>query len=970
MRMTSSVLLLAAISAISLAPHAPGAPQDGGRGYTAIKAGTIYLVEDGKVLTNGTILVKGDRIHSVGTDLTVPLDAKVVDYGPEAVIIPGMVAADSTYGSGRPSDRTAEPGLMAIDNFDFYATNAGALASGVTTVYLKPTDSRLIGGQGAVVKLAGASQARRTLKAPATVHGAIHSAAMATPGFWDVPVPATVDVGIGWAKEQLPKSPMGAIVALNELHEAAKGGAAADDFGPYASKALGELINGGHPWRITAQTEDEIRAILDFAKQSGVSLVIDGASQAGYLADEIAAAGVPVVYRLPFSPNSRGVDRGKGDDVRWPSYDVPSKLLKAGARVAISGSSTSDLLFAAAVASQGNLDSAAALRAITLTAAEIYGVADRVGSIHPGKDADFVVMSGPPIALGASPRATWVDGELAWSFETSGARARAKEDGRKIGSTVAIQVDELHLGDGRVLSPGQVVIKNGEIVSVTEGISSPPGATVVKGAAAMPGIIDALGHLGLEGSSKVPSLDTDLSNIVSPGDATDRRVAKAGITTVALAPRGTGGAGSPIMAYKPAADAFDGQVLADPAAVRLQWADSSHRKSGVAVRDLLKKAKGYKSKWDEYEAAMATWTPPPPEPPAEDEESEEEEDDEKDAKKDEDEGDDKKKKKKKKKKDEEEEVEPDPVTGIWLAEVERPPLADASRLRMQLSLTVEEGGGPITGNLRCAAVTDGLINVEGYYDAEELSVALKGLGSQGWVTLEATYKEAKLTGTLTVGASTIEVEIERTSRDFVTAKRAERRAEKKDEVKPPKGKPKAPRRDGKLEPLKSALEGGTTIIVNVERDDEIRECVELFESYGIKPVLYGASGAAGMAGELAGRVKGVLMSHTIRSAGLGTDSVNRYAMIQDAGVPIAFHSAAEEGAIDLPLMAMYAVANGMSPTGALRALTSDAAEMLSIADHVGTIEPGADGDILLLDGPPLAPGTRVVRVWVNGTEVK
>ena len=76
------------------------------------------------------------------------------------------------------------------------------------------------------------------------------------------------------------------------------------------------------------------------------------------------------------------------------------------------------------------------------------------------------------------------------------------------------------------------------------------------------------------------------------------------------------------------------------------------------------------------------------------------------------------------------------------------------------------------------------------------------------------------------------------------------------------------------------------------------------------------------------------------------------------------------GAVDLPLMAMYAISQGMSSGGAVRALTSDAAGMLGIDDRVGVLAPGRDGDILLLDGPPLAPGTSVQRVWVNGEEIR
>ena len=251
---------LAAACAAATAPLAlarvsasQGEPSSG-RGYVAVKAGTIHLVEEGKVLSHGALLLKGGRIQAVGTDLAVPPDARVVDYG-DAVIVPGLFAADSNLGTGMAAERTAEPGLRALDNFDFYSKNASALAAGVTTAYLKPTDLRLIGGEGAVVKLAGKDQEHRTLKAPAAVNGAIDANARNTQGFWEPPIPATSDVGLGYAVDQLPKSTMGAIVALEELLAAAQGKKPTEEYGPHAVKELKALLDQGLPWRITAQTE-------------------------------------------------------------------------------------------------------------------------------------------------------------------------------------------------------------------------------------------------------------------------------------------------------------------------------------------------------------------------------------------------------------------------------------------------------------------------------------------------------------------------------------------------------------------------------------------------------------------------------------------------------------------------------------------------------------------------------------------
>jgi hypothetical protein len=280
-------------------------------------------------------------------------------------------------------------------------------------------------------------------------------------------------------------------------------------------------------------------------------------------------------------------------------------------------------------------------------------------------------------------------------------------------------------------------------------------------------------------------------------------------------------------------------------------------------------------------------------------------------------------------------------------------------------------GKVVTGALRCAQVSEGLVALGGTF--EEGKLALAGLGSRGFVSLGGEPKEGKLEGKLAVGGAEIELKLERTTKDLDEARRPELRREKKPEEKEPKGKPRAPGTDAKLEPLRRAMHGEGAVVVDVDRAVEILDCVKAFEEAGIKPVLYGAGEAWKIADALRGRVAGVILTHQVLEVdprkGL-SEQRNRFAELALAGVPVAFHSAAEEGASDLPLIAAYAVAQGMSPEGALRALTHDAAAMLAIASRVGRLAQGMDGDVLLLDGPPLEPSTSVLRTWVNGEEVR
>ena len=607
--MLSSLLLSIAIG--SAPPTVEGS-------LVAIQAGTIHAVEGGRVIEGGgTLLIRDGKIVGLGTkDFEVPAGARVVDYGPDAVIIPGLVAVDSNLSGYSASDRTAEPGLSAADEFDTYGNYKSILATGVTTVYLAPARARLIGGHGAVVKLAGEPGKSRILADAASIHGSISADARSTQGYWEPPVPATVDVGMGVERPQLPRTTMGAIVALKELIALAAAPANSDEFGPYAGADLSKLIKAGARWRMTAETTSEIRALVDLFSENGLPLVLDGASQAGDLADWLATKKVPVVVYSNLTPNRPLSDRGKDESSQWPDFELASKLRKAGVTVAVAParySSVGDLRLNAGLARKGGMSSVDALAAITSSAARVLGVEARVGSLTSGKDADLVVLSGSPLESTSGVLATWVDGEVAYKSSETG--------------SVVLEVKDLYVGNGEILSPGQVLMENGRIVEVGRRVSHPVGCTVVRGIAAMPGMIDTMGHLGLEGSTKVPSTDFKLQSIVEPGDFADRRVAQAGVTTVVMTPRGTSNSGAPAMAYKPAGTDYEQMVIADPAALHLEWSDANRLKSGENVRGLLAKAVEYKKSWEEYEAAIAAWVPPAEEP----EEATEAKDDDKES---------------------------------------------------------------------------------------------------------------------------------------------------------------------------------------------------------------------------------------------------------------------------------------------------------------------------------------------------
>ncbi len=1027
--------LVAAALAAMLAVTGEARQVAGSKGVVAIQAGTIHTVSGDTITGGGTILVREGKIEAVGQEIEIPFGARVVDYGPDAVVVPGLIGANSNLGAGAPSPRSAAPDVRAIDNLDLYSS-AGlyAAAGGVTTVYTPPARGRLIAGQGAVVKLVGDDPEGRTLAASASVHGAISAEARTVPGFWEPPIPATVDVGMGQALLQLPRTTMGAILGLRELLALARGGAGEEQWGPTTGPVLAALIEAGTPWRIDAQSEAEIRALVRFFGAEELPLIIETGSDAvADFAEDLRAMGAKVVYEVAFQPETPPRDRPSPRVEPRPTYAAPAKLAAAGVPFALATfdeTSPRHLLFAAGVASRGGLAPDAALRAITLGAAEVLGVADRVGSIENGKDADFCVLTGEPFGGGAvatSVLATWTAGETAY-------------DAPESASTVVVSVDELHVGDGEVVAPGELLIADGKIVELGARVSRPRGARVVRGVAAMPGMIDARGHLGLAGARKTPSADFKLSKLVAPGDATDREVARAGVTTVMMAPRGESGAGSPVLAYRPAASTFEALVIEETAAVALNWKDSNRQKAGDNVRGVLDKAVEYDKKWREYHEAMKTWEPPAE--GAEDSKDAEEKDKAEEKKNGATENGEKKEEEDSKD-DDEGAADRDPLTGVWKAKLPEPPTSTAasaaekaaseeveakdddakdddakdddakdddakdekdaqeekgddagatsdgkksrtSRSKkakaksveeeqpgVPLELTLVHEDGRVHGRLRCALFSKDLVRVEGTFEAERL--VLEGLGSAGWIDIEGTLKKDKLDLQAMVGGESYTFEAQRSAEEVRRGQRPERRKVVEPRTREPRGKPREPNVDEKLEPLRRALRGDVVLMIAVDERDQILECVAYCEGLGIRPILSGANDAHEIADQLAGRVAGVLLSPDVlrrKSRGGLQSEVNRYAVLHNAGVGIAFHSLAESGAADLPLMASFAVSEGLSLQGALRALTSGAADMLDIDHSVGRLATGLDADVLLLDGAPLAPATSVLRTWVAGEEVR
>ncbi|HEX5182268.1 MAG TPA: amidohydrolase family protein [Allosphingosinicella sp.] len=358
----------------------------------AIVNAHIFTMGPAGEIARGTILIRDDRIAAVGPDVAVPADARKIDAGGR-IVTPGLIATGTGLGAlevrsvEAANDRAARmPGISAAfdvgDGLDPDALPIPiARLGGITRAIDTPLyDDRggpdqLFAGQAAAVTLAGPDMLMRR------------------------GVAMVLEAGEGGAARA--GGARGAeIAALRAILDAVRaighGGAApGDSFGlSHADlQALVPVVDGRMPLMVTVHRASDIKEMLAFAEEQHLRLILEGASEAWRVADAIARARVPVVLipvrNIPASFAQLGA-----------TLENARRLQAAGVTVAFEGNGNTrerELRYNAGNAVAVGLPWRDGLAAITINPARIFGIADRVGSLEPGKDADLVIWSGDPL---------------------------------------------------------------------------------------------------------------------------------------------------------------------------------------------------------------------------------------------------------------------------------------------------------------------------------------------------------------------------------------------------------------------------------------------------------------------------------------------------------------------------------------------------------------------------------------------
>lgn len=889
----------------------------------AIRARAIYPVtrQQPCAIENATMIIRGGKIVALGRGLEVPPGMQLIDL-PDSVICPGFVAASANLAQAHGGDETVSGAYRAVDAFDTYADYKLALSQGVTTVHLDAGEHRLISGVGAVVKLGGPAPGR-VLNPEASL--CINFDAFSPPALVSRPFYASSDEQILPAKRQRPESRLGRMVELNErigsIAAPASGGF------DYHSLAFAQAWQDQLPLRLRARRAADIRAALDFLKQARRPGYLVGVAEGDRVVADLVSARLPLVLKIEREFRFPGNNIGADPDPLRDELGQIGAMSHSELQIALAG--TDGPVYPqmlGALAMRGGMTAAQALAGLTRAPAEILGIGDRLGTLEPGRDADFLVMTGPPLEIGSSVLATYIDGEPVFQAPQSGAGA------------VVIRGGTIWVGNGQIVRDGSLLIRDGKIASVGQRVPTPPFARVINaGASAFitPGFIDANSHLGLEEdrTNAGPDLPIDMS----VGAATREfvRVARAGVTTALLSPYRVSSSGARIAAIKTAGDTDGSRVTRAIAGLRLEFREQDPLTGADSIRQLFERGRKYAESWKKYHEELEKWkadqaagrTTTTTRPATE---------------------------------DTTEIRKSDPISGTWDFTISGGPLPESISGTMRLRLT----GNSIEGRATIPMSEEEVV-LKGTLEGDSIELQFDEETEIGAIVLKGRLdREDHIAGKFKVGdVFELDFEATRTSREAVEFKVTRKRRSKT-------GGPVAPNLDEALEPVRAVLEDRAPVVLSVRDAAQARAVVKLLvDEFKVSVVLVGADEVAAVADELVSRkdkVGVVPPAEVMRWR--DQKPYNQAADLASRGIRIAFQSDAEDAARNLPLVALYSVKNGLGGDEALRALTSDAAEMFKLDDRIGTLETGKDGDVLIFSGHPFDAGSRLERVLIGGQE--
>lgn len=648
---------LAALTLVSLAAAADAAKTPT---YAITKARVVTV--SGAVLENATVVLRDGLVVDVGANVAIPKDARIFD-GTGLTLTPGLI--DAYSGAGLPAARPAggpggsgggagpaSPPANPIDPASNIHERVRAIEalkardSGITTIVPIPREG-LVFGAAPVMNLNGDKPGTMVVKANVGL-----AASLTTLG------------------QRYPGSLMGAMTFFRQAlmdgahhraevaaYEKAPNGRKRPAYDP-GLDVWADVAAGTTPLLLQTSRVGDLRRAFALGDEFKIKLILAGNTQAFEEAALLKERKPALLVSVNFDPpRVGGFFGGSDDDKDRADIDKaernPGLLHKDGLKFALVSGFATDFLAGIRKAIEKGLPRETALRAVTLTPAEILGVSDRMGSLDKGKIANVVAWTGDPLTKDAKIKMVFVDGELYQPEEKpagppAGASGPPRPETAK-GETVAevkpmaapvaaapvapdavtaiTNAKIMTVGAAGIIEQGTILIKGGKITAVGKDISVPAGATVIdaSGRVVTPGIIDAHSHTAVEGGvnecTNIITAEVRVIDVLDPRDISIYRQLAGGVTAANVlhgSCNSIGGQNATIK-LRWGVDSGDALVFKGaPPGIKFALGENPKRASfgggarrypatrmgvEVSIRDAFLEAKAYRKEWDAYSAA-------------------------------------------------------------------------------------------------------------------------------------------------------------------------------------------------------------------------------------------------------------------------------------------------------------------------------------------------------------------------------
>lgn len=383
-----------------------------------IKNGKIMPMS-GQILEEASILVVDGRIKEIGKDISIPEGAKIIDAEGK-IVMPGFIDAhthlglkeDSIQFEGMDHNEKTDPitpqmrGIDAINPMD--VTFREAYEAGVTSVAAGPGSTNVIGGQFAAIKTYGKAIDDMIIKEPIAMKCA----------FGENPKRVYNQIGKApttrMAIASLLREALRKALEYRKKLDISKNDPTKTPAYDMKMEALQPVINREIPLKVHAHRADDILTAIRIAEEFDIKITLDHCTEGHLIKEYIKDKGLDAIVGPSFNHRSKF-------ELKHKSFITPGILNKEGIKIAITTDSPvvplQYLTICAALAVKEGLDKTEALKSITINAAEILGIEDRIGSLEVGKDADIVIWDDEPLNIFSSVVYTIIDGKIIYSSE-------------------------------------------------------------------------------------------------------------------------------------------------------------------------------------------------------------------------------------------------------------------------------------------------------------------------------------------------------------------------------------------------------------------------------------------------------------------------------------------------------------------------------------------------------------------------